>query len=472
MRNGKYWDEENIHTQTKDRIDKLLNGEYDDKIRNRVREKAINLTSINDFRNLPLWLVCYIVYDRHSEATDIKQWKIPADIELYLRNEFKQHSLRNPIVEQVITETLRVVKDIWKQYGESNPGFFSEIHIELGREMKNPADVRGKMTNKITENENTNLRIKSLLIEMMNDSTIEDVRPYSPNQQEILKIYEEGILNSDIEIPDDIFKISKQSQPSSKELERYKLWLDQKYRSPYTGEMIPLGKLFTTAYQIEHIIPQSRYFDDSFSNKVICESEVNQDKDNATGFEYIKNNAGKIIDLNFGKQVKIFTVEAYEHFVKQHFANNRGKMKKLLMEDIPEGFIERQMNDTRYISKVVKSLLSNIVREDGEQDATSKHVLSSNGSITTILKQDWGLNDVWNDIITPRFERMNELTKSNKFGEWKNKNGKKIFQTEVPFELSKGFSKKRIDHRHHAMDALVIACATRNHINYLNNESA
>lgn len=472
MRNGKYWDEENIHTQTKDRIDKLLNGEYDEKIRNRVREKAINLTSINDFRNLPLWLVCYIVYDRHSEATDIKQWKIPADIELYLRNEFKQHSLRNPIVEQVITETLRVVKDIWKQYGESNPGFFSEIHIELGREMKNPADVRGKMTNKITENENTNLRIKSLLIEMMNDSTIEDVRPYSPSQQEILKIYEEGILNSDIEIPDDILKISKQSQPSSKELERYKLWLDQKYRSPYTGEMIPLGKLFTTAYQIEHIIPQSRYFDDSFSNKVICEAEVNQDKDNATGFEYIKKNAGKIIDLNFGKQVKIFTVEAYEQFVKQHFANNRGKMKKLLMEDIPEGFIERQMNDTRYISKVVKSLLSNIVREDDEQEATSKHVLSSNGSITTTLKQDWGLNDVWNDIITPRFERMNELTKSNKFGEWTNKNGKKVFQTEVPFELSKGFSKKRIDHRHHAMDALVIACASRNHINYLNNESA
>ena len=58
-------------------------------------------------------------------------------------------------------------------------------------------------------------------------------------------------------------------RPSRSEVLRYKLWLEQKYRSPYTGEVIPLGKLFTSAYEIEHVIPQSCYFDDSFSNKVI-----------------------------------------------------------------------------------------------------------------------------------------------------------------------------------------------------------
>src|SRR5665648_16872 len=67
---------------------------------------------------------------------------------------------------------------------------------------------------------------------------------------------------------------------------------------------------------------------------------------------------------------------------------------------------------------------------------------------------------------------MNEKTNSNGFGHWTNKGGKKVFQTEMPLELQKGFNKKRIDHRHHAMDALVIACATRSHVNYLNNESA
>ena len=467
MQIGKCWKEESIDAKTKDRIDKLINGEYDETIRNRVREKAINLNSITDFKGLPHWLVSYIVYDRHSEDGEALKWKIADDIKL-----LQQHSLRNPIVEQVINETLQVVRDIWKQHGNGEENFFSEIHVELGREMKNPADKRKQMTDQIAENENTNLRMKALLAELLNSGDAENVRPYSPMQQEILKIYEEGVLNAEETIPEDILKITKLAQPTSAELTRYKLWLQQRYRSPYTGQIIPLNKLFTRAYDIEHIIPQSRYFDDSFSNKVICETEVNKDKDNSTGYEYIKNNSGKKIELSLGKEITLFTMAEYEDFVKINYSKSRGKMKRLLMDEIPEGFIQRQLNDTRYISKVVKNLLSNIVREKEEQETISKNVIASNGTITSILKQDWGLNDVWNEIITPRFERLNELTKSKNFGEWTNKEGKKVFQTQVPIELQKGFSKKRIDHRHHALDALVIACATRNHINYLNNESA
>jgi len=466
IRMGKYWNYDAINTQTQERIAKLISGEFDDSIKNQVREKAIDLSEPIHFKGLPESLAAYVVYNRHSEAGEYIKWKTYHDLEKYLE-EFKQHSLRNPIVEQVITETLRVVRDIWKKYGD-----ISEIHVELGREMKNPADKRAEMTKRVTENENTNLRIKALLAELANDNEVENVRPYSPSQQEILKIYEDGVIKSDIELPDDISKISKQSQPTKSELIRYKLWLEQKYRSPYTGEIIPLGKLFTSAYQIEHIIPQSRYFDDSLSNKVICESEVNELKDNALGYEFISNFHGQKVELNFGRTVEIFSVDGYETFIKKHYANNPGKKKKLLMEDIPEAFIERQLNDTRYISKVVKGLLSNIVREENEEESTSKHVISTSGNITDTLKKDWGLNDVWNKIITPRFVRMNELTQSNLFGQWENKDGKQVFQTQVPLDLQKGFNKKRIDHRHHAMDALVIACATRSHVNYLNNESA
>jgi CRISPR-associated endonuclease Csn1 len=472
MRIGKYWSEENIHLQTEARIEKIVNGEYDENIRDRVRDKSINLIEFRHFQGLPEWLASYIVYDRHSEDVEALKWKTPGDIEQYLREVFKQHSLRNPIVEQVITETMRVVKDIWQYYGKGVENFFNEIHIELGREMKNPADKRKQMTNQINENENTNLRIKALLVELMNDNDYENIRPYSPMQQEILKIYEEGALNAANEIPEEILKITKQAQPTKSELIRYKLWLQQKYRSPYTGEIIPLTKLFTRSYDIEHVIPQSRYFDDSFSNKVICEVEVNKDKDNSTAYEYIKNNRGKKIELSYGKEVTLFTIDQYEDFVKKHYSGARSKMKKLLMEDIPEAFIQRQLNDSRYISKVVKNLMSNIVREPGEQESISKNVIASNGAITSMLKQDWGLNDIWNEIITPRFERLNELTKTNNFGEWTNKEGKNVFQTQVPLELQKGFSKKRIDHRHHALDAIVIACASRSHINYLNNEAA
>lgn len=470
MRRGKYWCMENIHPQTKDRIEKIINGEYDEKIKEQVREKAINLTNIEQFKSLPLWLVSYIVYDRHNEEGEIKHWRTIQDLENYLK-EFKQHSLRNPIVEQVLTETLRVVKDIWQYYGKGKENFFDEIHVELGREMKNPADKRKALTEQITNNENTNIRIKALLAEMMNDKNIENVKPYSPSQQEILRIYEDGVLSSTTDIPDDMLKISKTAQPSKTDLIKYKLWLEQKYRSPYTGEIIPLNKLFTPAYEIEHIIPQSRFFDDSFSNKIICESEVNKLKDNQLGKEFINNHKGEKVNLNFGKTVEILSVEAYEDLVKNQYAKNRSKMKKLLLEDIPESFAERQMNDTRYISKLVKNLLSNIVRKDEKDDGTtSVNLLSSNGQITTVLKQDWGLNDIWNEIIAPRFERLNQLTGTKIFGDINPLTHK--FLPTVPLELSKGFSKKRIDHRHHALDALVIACATRNHINYLNNQNA
>lgn len=474
MRFGKRWSYNTIDHRSKERIEKMITGEYDETIKNKVREKIkqFDLTHENSFANLPLWLAQLIVYGRHSEAEIAGKWNSVVDLENYLQ-EFKQHTLRNPIVEQVITETLRVVKDIWQFYGKDTQDFFSEIHIELGREMKNTAEERKRITTTVMNNENTNLRIKALLTELKEDLRFENVRPHSPMQQEILKIYEDGVLNSMTEIEDDILKISKTAQPTKAELVRYKLWLEQKYQSPYTGQMIPLNKLFTTEYEIEHIIPQSRYFDDSLTNKVICEAAVNKLKDNNLGFEFIKNHHGEMVELGNGKSVRIFEVEAYENFIKRNYDKNRAKRTKLLLEDIPEEMIQRQLNDTRYISKYVSQLLSNIVRDvtkDSKDDGVNSiHVLHGNGRITTRLKQDWGLNDVWNELILSRFERMNELTNSTDFTT-KNTNGK-IIPT-VPVELSKGFSKKRIDHRHHAMDALVIACATRDHINLLNNESA
>lgn len=471
LRKGKYWNWNAIDEHSKDRIDKILTGEYDENIKDRVREKAIHLTKENDFQGLQLWLAQYIVYGRHSEAALADKWNSADDLEQYLK-EFKQHSLRNPIVEQVITEALRVVKDIWTKYGNGAKDFFDEIHIELGREMKKTKEERARDTKNITENENTNLRIKALLAEMQYDPDVENVRPYSPMQQEILKVYEEGALNSDIEISDDILKISKTAQPSPADLKRYKLWLEQKYRSPYTGEIIPLNKLFTPEYEIEHIIPQSRYFDDSLSNKVICEATVNKLKDNQLGYEFIKNHHGTYLEIGLNKKpVKILEIKDYEDFVKQHYSKNRGKRNKLLMEEIPEKMIERQMNDTRHISRYISNILSNIVREESNDDGiNSKNVIQCNGKITTELKRDWGLNDIWNELILPRFERLNRLYNVTYFTAWNEKYQK--FLPTVPIELSKSFSAKRIDHRHHAMDALVIACATRDHINLLNNQYA
>lgn len=469
LRMGKYWQWDAIDIKTKSRIEKIITGEYDENIKNRVREKAINLTNHDDFQGIPVWLANYIIYD----CPPVDKWETVAELEQYIKD-FKQHSLRNPIVEQIITETLRVVRDIWKQYGQGKKDFFNEIHIELGREMKNTAEDRKWISEQVSKNEETNMRIKALLVELKENSDgtlpVENVRPYSPMQQEAMRIYEEGVLSSETNLPEDIVKISNTSQPSKTELQRYKLWLEQKYRSPYTGQIIPLSRLFSEDYQIEHIIPKSRYFDDSFNNKVICESAVNQLKDKQLGFEFIKNCHGTKVECGMGKVVEIFSEQDYLSFVKEFYAKNKVKRQNLLLEDIPVKMIARQMNDTRYISKFISSLLSNIVRDNKkDEEINSKNLIHGNGKITAILKQDWGLNDIWNDLILPRFTRMNELTQTNNFTSI-NQEGHVI--PAIPFELSKGFQKKRIDHRHHAMDALIIACMTRDHVNLLNNQSA
>ena len=472
MRFGNHWDFNRIDVSTQKRIDDLINGVANEDIRTIIREKAekYQLNSETCFQGLPLWLAQYVVYNRHAEATDIEKWTSVNDLEAYLED-FKQHSLRNPIVEQVVTETLRVVRDVWQQYGGGQANFFDEIHIELGRELKKTAEERKQLSNRNQENENTNLRIKKLLAELKEDASIQNVRPYSLVQQELLKIYEEGVFSSTDEIEEDIQKIRKKAEPTTLEIQRYKLWLEQKYKSPYTGEVISLTKLFTEDYEIEHIIPQSRYYDDSFSNKVICESAVNKLKTNQLGLEFIQNHHGEKVRITANKEVTIFTEEQYKEFVKKHYANNSAKQQKLLLNEIPEKMVARQLNDTRYISKYISEILSKIVRSDEKDEGVnSKNIIPCTGKITTALKQDWGLNDVWNELILPRFERMNQLTQTQLFTSYNDRLQKNL--PAVPIEYSQGFQKKRIDHRHHAMDALVIACATKEHINYMNNQHA
>ena len=472
MRFGNHWNFKNIDVHTQKRIDALINGVANEDIRTIIREKAEKYQLNNEtcFQGLPLWLAQYIAYNRHAEATNIEKWTSVSDLEAYLED-FKQYSLRNPIVEQVVTETLRVVRDIWQQYGGGQANFFDEIHIELGRELKNTSKEREKLSKQNQENENTNLRIKKLLAELKEDANIQNVRPYSPIQQELLKIYEEGVFSSTDEIEEDIQKIRKKAEPTTPEIQRYKLWLEQKYKSPYTGEVISLTKLFTEEYEIEHIIPQSRYYDDSLSNKVICESAVNKLKTNQLGLEFIQNHHGEKVRIAGNKEVTIFTEEQYKEFVKKYYANNLAKQQKLLLNDIPEKMVARQMNDTRYISKYVSEILSKIVRSDEKDEGVnSKNIIPCTGKITTALKQDWGLNDVWNELILPRFERMNQLTQTQLFTSYNDRLQKNL--PTVPIEYSQGFQKKRIDHRHHAMDALVIACVTREHINYMNNQHA
>lgn len=500
MRVGKYWQEDKIDDKTRVRIDKLLTGEFDETIQNRVREKAINLSNLEDFQGLPLWLASYIVYGKHAEV-DVTQWKTSKDLRDFITG-FKQHSLRNPIVEQVLLESLRVTLDIWEHYakklvidhetyvdertGKEHKKYkrlFDEIHIEIGRDLKNPKKVRERISDSINKNKATNQRIRKLLYELKNFEDIKEVRPKSKTHFDKLKIYEQTVLSlfTDKELEKEtlegkltVDKFIKKAVPTTTEILRYKLWLEQKYVSPYTQRTIPLSDLFTTKYEIEHIIPQGKFLDNSFNNKVICEATVNSLKDNRTAYAFIQEFQETEVPLGEGKSVTIPNQVSYQKFVKENYSGK--KLSNLLLEEIPQKLSEREKTDMRYISKAAIKIFSNIVREDGEQESTVKNVLPVSGGVTAKLREKWGLNAVWNGLVEDRFKRLNRLIcgKENEenglFGSVKKDGG--FFKPEVPLELKSDFELKRIDHRHHALDAIVIACATRAHVNYINNEHA
>lgn len=453
MRCGKYWKEEDISPFVLERIQKLIDGEADESIDLKVRERLAAKENLEQFRALPEYMAAYVVYGRHSESKDKTIYEKPEDI-----RRLKQHSLRNPIVEQVINETLMLVKDLWAAYGRPD-----EIHVEMGRELKNPAGKRKEMAGRRAENERANTRARAMLRELKKD--ISSINPHSVGQTDMFRIYEEGALRNAGELETEITGILRSSDPKPSELMRYKLWLDQKYISPYTGSPIALSDVFSSRCEIEHIIPRSRYYDDSFNNKIICESEVNKEKGNMTAYEFICEKGGMIIKLSSGRSVTILQKENYEHLMKKLYRYGSPKYKNLMSYDIPESFIQRQLNDTRYISKAVRELLAPVVRQPEEEAEIPKGIITLPGRITSMLKKEWGLEQVWKEIVAPRFIRLNEITGTEDYYE-RSADGRS-------FILKNHNGLKRIDHRHHALDALVVACTTRSHIIYLstlNNE--
>jgi len=487
LRLGKYWNAIVVENILKN-------------IAHEVKEKVLLKEEINgeieDFQGLWVSSACYLAYGRYSEVGEVQHWKSPYDIENYLKNEFRQHTLNNPIVEKVLVETLHIVKDIWKCFGkeigkdeEGNIIYdvlFDRIHIELGREMKKNNKQKDKDDKKNKENRKANERIVELLKELKRDNI--SLQEKSPFQQEKLRIIEESLLSSieydkdttayklvDGEITKKDIKdiISKEfSKISKADFERYKLWLDQRYQSPYTGKFIKLSDLFDRKkYEIEHVFPQERITLNALYNKVICESEINKEKKANTGYGFILKAKSKTVFCSaYNEAIPVLNIEEYEELVKSNFTGKKREI--LLSKDIPEEFTNSQLNNSQYIAKMAMKLLSNIVREKDEDTFRSKNVLATNGTITSTLKRHWKLNDTWNEIISARFKRLNEITNSNSFGDYREINGHQVFINEVPEGTNNNFDPKRIDHRHHAMDALIIVLTSENHVQYLNNISS
>ncbi len=204
-------------------------------------------------------------------------------------------------------------------------------------------------------------------------------------------------------------EVEKYTRVSHDNILKFKLWEECKQTCPYTGVAIPVAKLFTGEIQIEHIHPWSRSLNDSFNNKTLCYADENRRKGDKTPFEFYGNDE---LDWSARKEraLKLFSDT-------REYPNAYQKFKRFVQIKFDDDFSSRQLNDTRFISKEASNYLKQIC----------KKVTVSPGQMTANLRQKWGLNTVLND------ENL----------------------------------KTREDHRHHAIDALVMACGKTSYLQEL-----
>ena len=146
--------------------------------------------------------------------------------------------------------------------------------------------------------------------------------------------------------------------------QRYQLWKEQKKTCLYSGETISLSQLWTAELEVDHILPWSRTLDDSLSNKVLVYKSSNQNKSDKSPFEFFSSNQNRwegilqrVKDLPKNKQWR-FNSDAMDKFKEEG------------------GFLERQLNDTRYISKYATQYLKRICEK----------VWTARGQSTSILR--------------------------------------------------------------------------------------
>lgn len=338
-------------------------------------------------------------------------------------------NINNPVVVQTLSELRKVVNKLIDEHGP-----FDVIRVELARELKSTKGQREELTEKNRANEELNDTARKWLRE----------RQYP------------------------------ESTGWNGNIIKWKLWEETKHRCPYTGDQICSTDLFINGkYDVEHIIPEYLSHDNSFPNLTLCRGDKNIEKGKRTSFEA------------FGTTDQWMAIEIHSKYLPYL------KRKRFLSEDTPtsETMTTRMLNDTRYISKVAKEYLKNICEK----------VTVVQGSTTDILRHHWGFNSILKPSISVELEegeylvvasgskilayekfdyatfrkRSESLEKEFKERLKAAKKKKPEENTDEengqlePFTVLRGIvknnvfhpGKSRDDHRHHAIDAIVVALA-------------
>jgi CRISPR-associated endonuclease Csn1 len=284
-------------------------------------------------------------------------------------------SLRNPVVCRALTELRKVVNALVREYGKP-----SLVRIELARDMKRGREARKRATDQMRQQEKLRLAAKKRILA------------------------ETGVREPS---PGDILKVLLAEECN--------------WECPYTGKPICMEALVGRApqFDIEHILPFSRSLDNSFLNKTLCYHEENRNvKQNRTPWEAYGGSPDRW--------------QAILHRVRRFRGDGaEAKLRRFQMQEIPEDFVTRQLNDTRYISRLAADYVGLLF--GGRIDDNGRlRVQVSAGRTTAYLRDAWGLNSLLGD----------------------------------------GGVKDRSDHRHHAVDAVVIALTAPGTVQTLSRAAA
>ena len=227
-------------------------------------------------------------------------------------------------------------------------------------------------------------------------------------------------------------------------IEKWRLYDQTDGHCLYCGNKIELADFLNgDESDVEHIIPKAKIFDDSFQNKVISHRRCNKAKDNSTAYDYMLTQSEE-------------QLHRFEESVAQLFKTykiTKAKRDKLLMTEakIPTDFIARQLRETQFIARKSREILQEVCR----------NVWATSGSVTQKLRRLWGWEEA---LMHLQLEKYKAVGKTEWF-EFEN-NGQQHKKERII-----GWT-KRDDHRHHAIDALTIACTQQGFIQRINTLNA
>ena len=332
---------------------------------------------------------CAAVGYRHSNSPtseEITERTLLEKIPLLQRNE-----LRQPLVEKILNQMINLVNALKAEYG------VDEVRVELARELKMSREERERMAEGNRRREKENKAIAE-------------------------KIRECGLF------------------PTKSRIRKYMLWEEAGRQCLYCGQILTLSQCLNgDDMEVEHIIPKSVLYDDSYGNKTCACRRCNKEKGNRTALEYIR---AKGWEAEYMERINDLLNE-------KKISYSKHQRLRWLKEDIPSDFLERQLRLTQYISRQAMAILQQGIRR----------VSASEGGVTARLRSLWGYDDILHTLNLDRYDSMGETERVSREGETTEKLRIKDWS-------------KRKDHRHHAIDALVVASTRQGYIQRLNRVSS